>query len=79
MELLDQLNLLASKLKELSPSITTEEATKNAFIMPFLKSVLGYDVFDPTEVLPEYVCDIATKKERRLITQYLKTDRFKSS
>lgn len=34
-----------------------EEATKNAVVLPFL-SALGFDVFDPTEVMPEFTCDI---------------------
>ncbi|WP_292823426.1 type I restriction endonuclease [Nostoc sp. JL33] len=38
-----------------------EEATKMALIVPFL-SALGYDVYDPSEVMPEYVADFATKK-----------------
>ncbi|MGL6448601.1 hypothetical protein ACSZNO_19855 [Aeromonas veronii] len=42
--------------------ITTEEATKNAFVMPFLNRVLGYDVFDPTEVIPEFTADTGIKK-----------------
>lgn len=66
MELLDRLNLLANKYVELSSTIQTEEATKNAFIMPFLNSVLGYDVFDPKEVVPEYVCDIGTKRGEKI-------------
>jgi hypothetical protein len=30
--------------------LQTEEATKNALIMPFI-ALLGYDIFDPTEVI----------------------------
>ena len=36
----------------------TEEATKNAFIMPFI-SLLGYDVFNPHEVIPEFTADVS--------------------
>ena len=43
----------------------TEEATKNALIMPFLV-LLGYDVFDPEEIMPEYVCDVAGKKGEKI-------------
>ncbi len=43
----------------------TEEATKTAIIMPFLM-LLGYDVFDPNEVMPEYVCDVAGKKGEKI-------------
>ncbi|BAY31924.1 hypothetical protein NIES2107_38100 [Nostoc carneum NIES-2107] len=38
-----------------------EEATKMSLIVPFL-SVLGYDVHDPSEVMPEYIADFAIKK-----------------
>ncbi len=43
----------------------TEEATKTALIMPFLV-LLGYDVFNPDEILPEYVCDVAGKKGEKI-------------
>lgn len=66
MELVDQLTLLQRKFQALSSSIKTEEATKNAFVMPFLHSVLGYDVFDPKEVVPEYICDLGIKKGEKI-------------
>jgi hypothetical protein len=40
--------------------------------MPFIHSVLGYDVFDPSEVVPEYVCDIGTKKGEKIDYAILK-------
>lgn len=43
----------------------TEEATKNALIMPFFV-LLGYDVFNPDEIMPEYTCDVATKKGEKI-------------
>ena len=43
----------------------TEEATKNALIMPFF-SLLGYDVFNPLEFVPEYTCDVGTKKGEKI-------------
>ena len=45
--------------------IQTEEATKNAFIMPFISS-LGYDVFNPFEVIPEFTADIGSKKGEKV-------------
>ena len=62
----ETMNRLSVKIRQQAASIQTEEATKNAFIMPFIHSVLGYDVFDPTEVIPEYVCDIGTKKGEKI-------------
>lgn len=62
MEFIKALYTLSDKILETKESITTEEATKNAFIMPFIHKVLGYDVFDPSEVIPEYTADVGTKK-----------------
>lgn len=43
----------------------TEEATKNALVMPFIQ-VLGYNVFDPTEVVPEYSADVGTRRAEKV-------------
>lgn len=57
---------LARKVKELKDIIETEEATKTAFIIPFISQVLGYDVTDPREVIPEYTADVGTKKGEKV-------------
>lgn len=57
---------LARKVNELKPIIETEEATKTAFIIPFISDVLGYDVTDPREVIPEYTADVGTKKGEKV-------------
>ena len=59
MDFKDQIKQLSDRVVKLKEQIATEEATKNAFIMPFLQ-ILGYDVFNPLEVVPEYVTDIGT-------------------
>ena len=66
---LEQLHQRVDSLKE---QINTEEATKNAFIMPFIQ-ILGYDIFNPTEVIPEYICDIGTKKGEK-VDYFIKKD-----
>jgi len=66
MDFYESLNSLAAKVRQQGQNISTEEATKNAFVMPFIKNVLGYDVFDPTEVVPEFVCDVGTKKGEKI-------------
>jgi hypothetical protein len=43
----------------------TEEATKNAIVMPFLR-VLGFDVFDPAQIIPEFVADVGIKKGEKI-------------
>jgi hypothetical protein len=65
MELKDAIRSLGERFLELKENIQTEEATKNAFIMPFIQ-VLGYDVFNPLEFVPEYVTDIGTKRGEKI-------------
>ena len=65
MDFKDQIKILGERVLKLKDQIATEEATKNAFIMPFLQS-LGYDVFNPTEVVPEFVSDIGIKKGEKI-------------
>lgn len=57
---------LASKVTEHGPNLTTEEATKTAIVLPFISQVLGYDIFNPSEVLPEFVSDVGTKKGEKV-------------
>lgn len=66
MDFLERLESLSKKAHQISGSLTTEEATKNALVMPFLHSVLGYDVFDPKEVIPEFTADVGTKKGEKV-------------
>jgi hypothetical protein len=72
MDFSEQLQSLAKKIAQQSSMITTEEATKNAFVMPFLNRVLGYDVFDPTEVIPEFTADTGIKKGEKVDYAILK-------
>ena len=65
MDFKDQIKQLSERVGRLKDSVQTEEATKNAFIMPFLNT-LGYDVFNPFEVVPEFVSDIGTKKGEKV-------------
>ncbi|OGU58171.1 MAG: hypothetical protein A2X64_06910 [Ignavibacteria bacterium GWF2_33_9] len=73
MDLIDSLKNLSQKITKLKESVTTEEATKNAFIMPFI-AALGYDVFNPNEVVPEYTADVGIKKGERIDYAILKDD-----
>lgn len=68
----DGLAGLAKKILDTRTSVVTEEATKNAFIMPFISNVLGYDVFDPSEVVPEFVADVGVKKGEKVDYAILK-------
>ena len=57
---------LATKVAAYTSTLATEEATKTAVVMPFISRVLGYDVFNPEEVVPEFVCDIGTKRGEKI-------------
>jgi hypothetical protein len=65
MDFKDLIKQLADRVISLKDQIQTEEATKNAFILPFIQS-LGYDVFNPTEVVPEFTADIGIKKGEKV-------------
>ena len=51
---------LSKRIMETREMIPNEEATKNAYIMPFLQ-IMGYDIFNPLEVMPEFTADIGIK------------------
>lgn len=65
MELEARLADLSKVVRDHREVLLTEEAAKNALVMPFLRA-LGYDVFNPGEVVPEFTCDVATKKGEKV-------------
>ena len=65
MDFKDQVVRLSDNIKKQKDKIATEEATKNAFIMPMI-AALGYDVFNPFEVVPEMDCDLIKKKGEKI-------------
>jgi predicted type IV restriction endonuclease len=56
---------LSKVVREHREVLLTEEAAKNALVMPFLQA-LGYNVFNPGEVVPEFTCDVGTKKGEKV-------------
>ncbi|MBF9035551.1 restriction endonuclease [Rhodobacterales bacterium HKCCE2091] len=56
---------LASRIREYSETIQTEEAVKTSVVLPFLQA-LGYDVFNPAEVIPEFTADTPGKKGEKV-------------
>lgn len=65
MEIKEKLYEYVEKINGIVNSIETEEATKTALIMPFFQ-LLGYDVFNPTEFIPEYTADVGIKKGEKV-------------
>ena len=54
---------LSERIKIQKDAAKTEEATKIAFIMPMI-SALGYDIFNPFEVIPEMDCDLTKRGDK---------------
>jgi len=71
MDFKDAIKQLADRVIKLKDQIQTEEATKNAFVMPFIQT-LGYDVFNPMEVVPEFTSDIGIKQGEKVDYAILK-------
>jgi len=61
----EKLKSLAAKAENVAAALETEEATKNALVMPFI-AALGYDVFDPSEVVPEFTADVGIKRGEKV-------------
>ena len=65
MDLIDRMREISSQAPSQLEFIKTEEATKNAYVMPFIQA-LGYNVFNPIEVVPEFTADVGTKKHEKV-------------
>lgn len=60
-----RLQEIAGRIRQAKELVQTEEATKNALILPFLQA-LGYDIFNPAEVIPEYTADVGAKRGEKV-------------
>lgn len=65
MDFSEELTSFASRIEKLKDNINTEEATKTSIVLPFFQ-LLGYDVFNPLEFVPEYTADTGTKKGEKV-------------
>ncbi len=65
MDFIDELKQFSKRVARLKDTILTEEATKTSIIMPFFQ-LLGYDIFNPHEFLPEFTADVGIKKGERI-------------
>ena len=73
MSLEANLKRLAARVPDTVGKLATEEATKNALVMPFI-AALGYDVFNPVEVVPEFTADVAMKKGEKVDYAIMRDD-----
>ena len=65
MDLIDRLTQIAAQIPKQQAQILTEAATKTALVLPFIDA-LGYDIFDPAEVVPEFTADVGIKKGEKV-------------
>jgi len=61
----ERLSSLADRLDQVRGTSMTEEATKTALVLPMIRE-LGYDVFNPKEVIPEFTADVGIKKGEKV-------------
>ena len=73
MDFIDELKQFSKRVESIKDNIQTEEATKTSIIMPFF-SMLGYDVFNPSEFCPEYTADVGIKKGEKVDYAILKDE-----
>ena len=65
MEFREELEKHIDTLKKYKNNDFNEEQTKMALILPFIR-ILGYDVYNPLEVIPEFIADIGEKKGEKV-------------
>ena len=63
--MIERLSALADRLDHVRSDSLTEEATKTAMVLPFIRE-LGYDIFNPAEVIPEFTADVGIKKGEKV-------------
>ena len=65
MDFVDQVKQFSRRVETMKDGLETEEATKMSLIVPFF-SMLGYDVFNPSEFVPEFTADVGIKKGEKV-------------
>lgn len=66
MDFIDAVKQFSKRIDGMRDSILTEEATKTSMVMPFFQQILGYDIFNPDEFIPEFTADYGNKKGERV-------------
>lgn len=64
-DFIQQMKSLASRIERIKGNVLTEEATKTSLIMPLIQA-LGYDIFNPEELVPEFIADVGIKKGEKI-------------
>ena len=73
MDFIEELRNLSIQIAKQKDHATTEEATKHAFVIPFIK-ILGYNPYNLTEVVPEFTADAGLKQGEKVDYAIFKED-----
>ncbi len=65
MDFTEEIKLFSNRIMQIKDKIQTEEAVKTSIILPFFH-LLGYDIFNPEEFIPEYTTDVGIKKGEKI-------------
>ena len=65
-DFVDRIKEMVGRLRKRVPHCQTEESTKMSLILPFLEKVLGWNPYDPHQLVPEYAADIGTKRGEKV-------------
>lgn len=65
-DFVDRIKAVVAELRKRAPHCKTEEATKMSLILPFLEKVLGWNPYDPHQLVPEFAADIGTKRGEKV-------------
>ena len=65
MDFIDEVRTRSGRFAKRVEHLDTEEATKTSLVLPFIE-MMGYSIFDPTEVVPEFTADVGTKKNEKV-------------
>lgn len=71
MDFIDQVKQFSKRVESIKDTIQTEEATKTSILMPFFQ-LMGFDVFNPNEFVPEFTADVGIKKGEKVDYAILK-------
>ena len=66
MDFVDRIKEMVTRLRKRVPHCQTEEATKMSLILPFIEKVLGWNPYDPHQLVPEYAADIGIKRGEKV-------------
>ena len=62
---IDEVRTRSGRFKERLDALTTEESTKTSLVLPFIQ-MLGYDIFNPNQVVPEFTADVGSKRGEKV-------------